>query len=88
MMLRGQKGNLAIRSLNRARLAATARRSDSLIHGGSESVVGLRDLPAFPRGAIASVPYVSLDEVDVVEHGVKNVLLRGDSEFPSIEARC
>ena len=87
-MLRGQKSNLTVRSLDRARLAATARGSDSLVHGGSEPGVYVRDLPAFPRGAIASVSYVFLDEVDVIKNGIKNVLRRGDGEFSAIEARC
>jgi hypothetical protein len=38
-MLRGQQSDLAICSLDRARLATAARRSDSLVHGGSEPVV-------------------------------------------------
>jgi hypothetical protein len=32
------------------------------------------------------VSYVFLDEVDVVEHGVEDVLLRGDGEFSAFEA--
>lgn len=87
-MLRGQQSNLAICSLDRARLATAARRSDSLVHGGSEPVVRVRDLPAFPSGAIAPVSYVLLDEVDVVKHGVKNILLGGDGELSAIEPRC
>lgn len=86
-MLRGQKSNLAIRSLDRARLATAARRSDSLVHGGSKPGVRVRDLPAFPRGAIASVSYVLLDEVYVVKHRVENVLLRGDGELSAVKPR-
>jgi hypothetical protein len=41
----------------------------------------LRDLLASPSGAVTSVPYVFLDEVDVVKYGVEDVLLRGDGEF-------
>jgi hypothetical protein len=83
-MLRGQQSDLAICSLDRARLATAARRSDSLVHGGSEPVVRVRDLPAFPSGAIAPVSYVFLDKIDVVKHRVEDVLLRGDGELSAV----
>jgi hypothetical protein len=88
MMLRRQKSNLTVCPLDRTRLAATARKSNTCVHDGSEPGVCVRDLFAFPSGAIASVSYVFLDEVDVVKHRVKNILLRGDGEFSTIEARC
>ena len=86
-MLRGQKSNLAIRSLDRARLATAARRTDSLVHGGSKSVVRVRNLPAFPSRAIASVSDVFLDKIDVVKHRVEDILLRGDGELSAVEPR-
>jgi hypothetical protein len=48
----------------------------------------VRDLLALPSGAIASVPYVFLDEVDVVKHGVEDVLFRGDGEFSAVKPCC
>lgn len=87
-MLRGQERNFAVRLLDRARLAATARRSNTCIHGGIKPVLCVRDLFAFPGGAVASVSNVFLDEVDVVKHRVEDILLRGDGEFSAIEARC
>ena len=83
----GQKSNLAVRSLDRTRLAATARRSNTCVHDRSEPGVCVRDFFAFPSGAIAPVSYVFLDEVDVVKDRVKDILLRGDGEFSAIEAR-
>jgi hypothetical protein len=87
-MLRGQESNLAVCSLDRASLAPTARRSNSLVHGRSEPGVSVRDLPAFPSRAIAPVSYVFLDEVDIIKNGVKDILLRGDGEFSAVKARC
>ena len=55
-----------------------------MVHGGSEPVVRVRDLPALPSGAIAPVSYVFLDKIDVVKHRVEDVLLRGDGELSAV----
>jgi hypothetical protein len=85
-ILLGQKCNLAVCSLNRARLASASRGRYSAVHSRSKPGVRLGNLLAFPSVAIASVPDVFLDEVDVVKNGVQNVLLRGDRELTAVQS--
>jgi hypothetical protein len=81
-----QKCNLAVRSLDRARLASASRGRNSAVHSRSESGVRLSYLCAFPSGVIASVPDVFLDEIDVVQYRVQNVFFRGDRELAAIKS--
>jgi hypothetical protein len=81
-----QKCNLAVRSLDRARLASASRGRNSAVHSRSKPGVRLSYLYAFPSGAIASVPDVFLDEIDVVKYRVQNVLLRGDRELTAVQS--
>lgn len=86
-MLFREQCNLAVCSLDQARLARAPRRTNSAVHDRFEPGVCLSNLLAFPSRAITSLPDIVLDEIDVVENGIEYVFLRRDRELAAIKFR-